>query len=400
MAFMGETTEVGVAELLSVLARRGHTGRLTISADRDDTQIYLDAGAIALVSSTGRDLRLGRMLIRLGALDEAQLGSAVREQDQAGNGRALGQILVESGRVSVGDLAHAAEEQCIEALARVIVAPHGSFMFNRDLRPAVRRGLLRLNAEGIVLEASRRADEMKRLRGQLPPPGARLGLIPNAHAQTSPLGGVEARVVDVLRRAPHSLGELSDDLPIEEVALWRAIVGLRKRGMIYAIAEAPVDEDPPAAQVSPRPQRSIPELLQLGAAGPNGSTKPVPTLDEIRAAQYADEETATALRELLLAMLEDRNQGCALDELSHYSDDYFRRRGMLETAAIEALRRSGSPLPLTEQETLSAIRDVRLLADGRASAIVITHRAGAPETRAIMIFASSAGAWRIDADLG
>ena len=53
-----------------------------------------------------------------------------------------------------------------------------------------------------------------------------------------------------------------------------------------------------------------------------------------------------------------------------------------------------------ESEGLTAVRDVRLLAEDRATAIVITRRPGSPETRTIMVFAPFNDAWRIDADLG
>ncbi len=340
------------------------------------------------------------MLIRLGAIDQAKLDSAVREQDRDGRGRALGRILVDSGRITPQDLAQAAEEQCIESLAHVIVSPHGSFVFNRDLRPVIRRGLLSLNAEGIVLEAARRADEMTHLRGLLPPPGVNLGLTPKANAQTSPLGVAETLVVDALRREPRSLAKLGEELPIEEVALWRAIVRLRERGMIYAVGDAPVDAVEHRIPDAPRSERSIPEVLRLGAGGNTPSTKPVPTLDEIRKGKPAGEAIVSALTALLDEVLTDRNQRRTLQELSHYSDDYFRRRGMMETAEIEALRHDGPPLPIADQEALTGVRDVRLLTDDRATSIVITRRPGSPETRTIMVFAPFNDAWRIDADLG
>lgn len=398
MAFMGETTEVGVAELLSVLARRGHTGRLAIAAGHDDTQIYLDSGKISLISSNRRELRLGRVLVRLGAIDEASLDSAVRDQYQADKGRPLGQILIESGRITPDDLRRAAEEQCVESLARVIVAPHGSFVFNRDLRPPVEQGLLTLNAEGIVFEASRRADEMTRLRALLPPPGVVLGLTPNANAQAGPLSLAEVLVADALRREPQAMASLAELLPLEEVALWRAIVRLRERGLIYAVAGAPV-EPQSNGNASAQAERSIPEVLQLGAAGVTARTRPLPTLDDIRAGELAGDAVAQVLRDLLNDVVTARNELRTLQALSHYSDDYFRRRGMMETAEIEALRRSGPSLPASAQERLAAVRDVRRLADGRASAVVISVRPGSLETRKIIIFSPHDSGWRIDGEL-
>lgn len=399
MAFMGETNEVGIADLLSVLARRGHTGRLTISAGRDDTQIYLDDGRISLVSSSRRELRLGRMLVRLGAIDDAKLGAAVREQDQDGEGRALGQILTETGRIAPADLEHAAEEQCIEALARVIVEPNGSFTFNRNQRPAFRDGLLALNAEGIVFEASRRADEMIRLRGMLPPPTARIGLTERANGEAAALGVAETLIVDAVRHAPMTLSELAEALPIEEVVLWRAVVRLRERGLIYAVSHKPKVVAVVAPDSASR-ERSIPEVLQLGAAGPLSATRPIPTLEEMRAAKPAASETVIALIRLLQSVLEDQNEHRLLSALANHSDDFIRRCGMAISANIEALRHVGPPLAESERERLVDVRDARRLPDGRVSAIVITCRSNEPDRRVIMLFVPHGRGWRIDADLG
>src|SRR5262249_5179294 len=105
VAFMGETEEVGVAELLSVLASRRHSGRLSITAEGEEIQIFLAHGKVVLVSSSNHALRLGRVLVRLGFVTAAQLDAAVREQDLPGSGRPLGQILVDAGWISREQLA-------------------------------------------------------------------------------------------------------------------------------------------------------------------------------------------------------------------------------------------------------------------------------------------------------
>ena len=52
-------------------------------------------------------------------------------------------------------------------------------MFNRDAKPRAKQGLVALNTDRIVLEASRRADEMVTLRSLLPSPNAHLALARN-----------------------------------------------------------------------------------------------------------------------------------------------------------------------------------------------------------------------------
>ena len=105
MAFMGETSDVGVAELLSVLARRGHTGRLHINSQGEEVQVILNGGKVTQVSSSHHSLRIGRVLVRMGALKEEELNEAVKQQVSQQGNRPLGQILTASGYVTQSDLA-------------------------------------------------------------------------------------------------------------------------------------------------------------------------------------------------------------------------------------------------------------------------------------------------------
>src|SRR5688572_10024365 len=138
MAFMGELSDVGVADLLQLLGLRRQTGRLTISSNGDDISLYLERGQLVLVSSSNLALRLGR-------------------------------ILVDRGWLSETDLILSVEEQCVQALTHVITADQGVFVWSRDVTAPRRVEAVPLFAERILLEAVRRTDELASLKEQLPP---------------------------------------------------------------------------------------------------------------------------------------------------------------------------------------------------------------------------------------
>lgn len=397
MAFMGETVDIGVGELLSVLAQRGHDGRLSITADGDEVQIYLAGGKIILVSSSNHALRLGRVLVRLGVLDAARLDAAVREQDRNGRGRPLGRILIENGWATEADLTHGAEEQCIEALARVIVATHGTFVFARDLRPATRNGLVSLKTDSIVLEASRRADEMMALSVVLPAPASRLALSRASQPLVGTLTAGERQVIEALRNEAATLSELTRRVALEEVVLWRTVVTLRERGILVTHGAGYEDEPAIELDVIPtRPTRTIDELVALGAAGDRAGISRIPSLAEIRAGTPASGATIAAVTGVARDVVADLNAGQALRAFANFSDDHFRRNGPLSPEEIAQLHAPTTPLPAEEQETFVALRDVRALPDGRVSAILITRVPGVGDSKKVLILAQLAGEWRID----
>ena len=395
MAFMGETVDIGVAELLSVLARRRHAGRLSISVEGNEVQLFLLDGKVILVSSTHHGLRLGRVLVRLRVLDEERLEQAVREQDRAGRGRPLGQILLERGWVTPDDLAKAAEEQAIEALANVMVAPHGTFMFSRDTRPTAKHGLVSLNAEGIVLESSRRADEMATLRTILPPPGARLELANREHpAPNEPMSEVELKVVAALQRGTGTLAELVAQVPAAEVAIWRTVISLRERGILLARVAGLGGEEERPEEI---PARTVEEVIALSSGAATGQpTTRLPTLAEVREGKPAGTQTVAQITGVVREVIAAFNAGMTLRAFAHFTDDHFRRQERLPESTIRALRASPRPLEPEAQETFLSVLDARVLSDRWVSAILVTRAPGGGDTRKVLILAWNGDRWQID----
>lgn len=232
MAFMGELSDISVADLLYLLSLRRQSGKLSISANGDEVNLFLSKGQLALVTSSNLTLRLGRMLVRLGMLDSLQLREALQEQESAGRSRPLGEILIDRGWISGEELAYCVEEQCVEILARVIAADYGIFVYKRGVNVPVRSELNPLNADHIVLEATRRTDELSRLRGLLPGPTAHLRLTPRVDELADTLSDTEIMIASTLHSGASTLGELTDLLAMDELALWRTILSMRERGLI------------------------------------------------------------------------------------------------------------------------------------------------------------------------
>jgi hypothetical protein len=397
MAFMGETSDVNLADLLLVLARRLHSGRLAISLEGEEIQLFLDQGRIVSVSSSNHDLRIGRILVRLGILDLGRLEDAVREQEESGTPHPLGEILLQNGWVTRADLAHGAEEQCIEVLTRVIVAKQGTFMFSRDASPRAATALVTLNTDGIVLEASRRADEMVTLRSLLPPANTRLGLA--KPAPQAGLTGWEARVVEALAKGTGTLAEIAQRAPGDDLALWRAIVGLRERGVVVAKGTDLLKaEDAAPVEEERLPDRTAEEIVALGREGRSGrAVTGVPTLAEIRLGTPASAQTVAAVTLVVREVIAAFNAGSPLRAFIHFSDDHFRRQGPLSPEEVEVLRAPVRPLSPEEQETVVAVREARQLMDGRVSAILVSHYQSVGETHKVLIFAKAYDRWQIDA---
>jgi hypothetical protein len=234
MAIMAELGDMGVADLLYLLAIRRKTGHITVNADGHEVRLMVDDGRLVRVTSSDLTLRLGRMLLRLGALRPDQLSEALQEQEQAGRGRPLGRILVERGWVKPADLARCVETQCVEILARIIVAEQGSINFTRGPVPLLGPDQPPINADRVLLEATRRSDELAALRPLLPPAAAPLMVASGVEAVLAGLSDDEILVAATLQSSAGSLAELTERLALDELVIWRAVLAMRERGLLVA----------------------------------------------------------------------------------------------------------------------------------------------------------------------
>ena len=391
MAFMGETTDVGVPELLSVLARRGLSGRLNITANSEEVQVVLERGQVGKVSSSHHGSRIGRVLVRLGKVTESDLDRAVRMQSIGRSSKQIGQILTEAGLVTSADLNQAAQEQATEALARVFGADHGTFFFTDDRISDNDGSSITLNAEGIVLEASRRADELATLRRLLPKPKSMLQI---DHAQLPSTGRLpepEQRVIRMAVGKPVSIEDLIRDFGDDELLAVRTVVSLRERGVL---ALAGSHKETPSRQpaisadrsISARP-RTVDQLR--GLMGKGDLSDPgswAPSITEVRQSAPAGSHTSAVLTRTARDVVAAFNAGLPLLAFAHFSDEFFRRMGELSDEEASALQLGHAPLGESEQQTFVGLKDARTLADGRVSAIVITRLPNSPESKKVVIF--------------
>lgn len=248
MAFMGELRDIGVADLIYLLAIRRQSGKLAVTSSGDEVSLFLEHGQMVLVTSSDASLRLGRMLIRLGMIDNERLQDALQMQQSLAKGQPLGRLLLDQGVVTADDLARCVEEQCIEILTRVIVAEQGTFVYHRGAAAPANMQIVPLNSDRIVLEATRRTDELVTLRGLLPQPQAIVMLSPSIEAVAGSLSDTEVYIAATLTDGATSLAEITDRIAIDQLTLWRTLVSLRERGLILTVDDSV--EATPAAQLA------------------------------------------------------------------------------------------------------------------------------------------------------
>jgi hypothetical protein len=208
--------------------------------------IYFKDGQIAFASSSDRADRLGPVLRRAGLVSPADLercGHLVR------SGRPLGQVLVDEGVLSSGQLYEGISLQVKEILLNAFVESDGTFAFLEgaaDERNAVK---LPQRTRDLLLEGMRRVEQAEVLARGL---GGRKVVFARAESPRQPPSPEEEALlaaVDGRRR----LGELATEAGLGQLQALQAAAALARQGVLVPAPPTP----PPAPEPEPEERQTI-----------------------------------------------------------------------------------------------------------------------------------------------
>lgn len=185
LALSGDLAIIPIGAVLQLLQIENQTGVLTIRDEASEVIIAMRKGLIDLVQSrgVGQEFRLGRYFVEQGLMTSGQIDAVLRDksglssntpaggepsagferrEDSTSTRRLLGDLLVESGRVTRDQLKEALARQSSELTYEVLRWHKGHFEFRREPPPALAESAqLGLPVSFVVMEGFRRVDEWR-----------------------------------------------------------------------------------------------------------------------------------------------------------------------------------------------------------------------------------------------
>ena len=197
VALSGDISIIPIGAALQLLQIEGQTGALHVTDGKTEVTLAIRQGLIDLVQArnAGAEFRLGRYFVELGLVSpedidrmlrdnaltprppppeapvsarapsghalEAKLSLGPRDEPSSAR-KLLGDILVDSGRVSRDQLRDALARQSSELVYEILRWPRGRFEFRREPLPALAESaMLGLPVASVVMEGFRRVDEWR-----------------------------------------------------------------------------------------------------------------------------------------------------------------------------------------------------------------------------------------------
>ncbi|MCW8138973.1 MAG: DUF4388 domain-containing protein [Planctomycetota bacterium] len=223
MSVRGSTQTVSLVDLLTLIHGSGHAGTLKVQVGENGSKLHFFRGQIYLPTGGSRGAyRIGALLVRAGKLSGRDLLRALQIQKSEGHRERLGDVLVRHRLVTREDLDLVIRAQFEEEICDLLFAENAYYEFRKDVLPAGfadARGniqALGFDTRSILMEASRRQDEWRRIHQAIPSVRSvyRTAIVASGTWNVAPDG----RVSSEIREAPSS-GET--DLDREVVKRWK-----------------------------------------------------------------------------------------------------------------------------------------------------------------------------------
>ena len=237
----GTLDDFSLPEIFRLTSHVKKTGRLEVERRNGSGRVYFRDGEVYYAESTKSKEQLGRKLMRSGRVTEEQLRDAIDENEATG--KRVGEILVERGAVEVEQIEWAVRSQIEDAVFDLLRWDLGAFVWEPDVETEVEVPLT-VTVDNLIIEASRRLDEISQIRRQIESPEVVLAMAPRP-----PEGAHQINItpeewqVLVLVDGHRSVSDIASFIGTDAFQTTRMLFGLMNAGLIYDATDRALASD-------------------------------------------------------------------------------------------------------------------------------------------------------------
>ncbi|RLB47420.1 MAG: hypothetical protein DRI90_26365, partial [Deltaproteobacteria bacterium] len=156
------------AALCDIIAMLGHTrwqGELVVLSGDVRRSLFMDYGNVAGAVTSAVDERIGAVMYRFGALDDAQLAQIVERVEAGGR---FGEVAIELGLLTPEQVFHYLGKQIEEVLYAALSVEDGTFFFLDGFDPERLVSRHALSVSLLLMDGVTRLDEIRYFRQRIP----------------------------------------------------------------------------------------------------------------------------------------------------------------------------------------------------------------------------------------
>ena len=286
----GTLDDFTLSDIFRLLSFTKKTGKLEVKRSAGEGNVFFRDGDVYFAQSSLKKEPLGQKLIRSGSLTEAQLLKAL--DLHASTGQRVGEILLEQGAITQEQLVGAVAEQIEDAAFDLLRWQLGEFHFETHERFEVEIPIS-VSVENLIMEASRRLDELDVIQRKIPSDRVILSVAPAPPegARQINISPEEWRLL-VLVDGTRTVGEVCEMAGLDDFSGIRTLYGMISTGLLD-IAELGPTHSEEVLLTPPSPvdtsMQAAPEIVEEPVSP--AEAEPASEVDEEPAAELEDEPT-------------------------------------------------------------------------------------------------------------
>ncbi len=168
MAIEGPLRELGIHDVFQLLDLSRKTGALAVTSELRDNEgtVQFQNGRVVAAAIKSNPHRIGDLLMRAGRVTAAQVTAASEAQAKRGDGRRLGEILLDMGAITQKELERQIRLQIEAVVFELLSWREGFFRFEEG--PVQGQPMVQIGTEALLMEGARRIDEWSRISDRVP----------------------------------------------------------------------------------------------------------------------------------------------------------------------------------------------------------------------------------------
>jgi hypothetical protein len=229
MALKGNLRDFSVVQLFNLVNLARKTGTLTLEGPKVAAWVSFREGKLIHAQLGNEDGTLLGVLTKAGKVRPEQSNLIKRHAGDKSD-KELGLLLINAGYLSQQDILASIQHYVLEVVYHLFAWIDGFFRFDNDVLPPDDHITIRLDLENVIIEGSRRIEEIQALADEIPNLDMALTFVerPGANIRNVHLNTQEWKVVSYIN-PKNSMRQIAKANKMSDTEI---------RGIVYALLEA------------------------------------------------------------------------------------------------------------------------------------------------------------------
>lgn len=242
----GSLDDFTLSDIFRLLSFTKKTGKLEVARGAGNGKVFFRDGEVYFAQSSITREPLGQKLVRAGALPESALMRALDLNAQTGE--RVGEVLLREGAITEEQLITGVRGQIEDAVFDLLRWDVGDFEFESHER-FVAEIPISVSVENLIMEASRRLDELQMMQKKIPSADVVLVVAP-----VPPDGAREINITPdewrllVIIDGSRTVRQICEAANLDEFTGTRTLYGLISSGLVDVISLGPTADPSPVAR--------------------------------------------------------------------------------------------------------------------------------------------------------